>query len=211
MNNFWEVSFSAVFDRTKDYFSELLYTQSIFSCERHFLVPGVKRESKRGSTFAISNKMITRTKSLHTCIILHEEFDCGIYFCRATCFDMFWGTLGVSGGAKRLKILHPSKNDSQKHRDIIFDHRFYTVTYLGQITTKFWPFLGQARGQKGSKIGLFSKSNPAETPNLYRELIFHQWFDTAPHLGQIRDADSFWGHPGCQVGVQKDKKNCILR
>ena len=37
---------------------------------------------------------------LHVSIILHEEFDCGIYFCQATYFDSFWGTQGVSGGKK---------------------------------------------------------------------------------------------------------------
>ena len=38
-----------VFDRPKIYFSELLYTQSNFPCERHFLAPeGQKRVKKEG-------------------------------------------------------------------------------------------------------------------------------------------------------------------
>ena len=50
------------FDRPEDYFSELLYTQSDFPCEGHFLAPedekGVKREAPK---FATSNKMIPRS------------------------------------------------------------------------------------------------------------------------------------------------------
>ena len=36
------------FDRPKDYFSELLYTQINFPCERHFLAPGSEKGVKRG-------------------------------------------------------------------------------------------------------------------------------------------------------------------
>ena len=39
LDNLGEVSFSVVFDRPVDYFSELLYTQSDFPSERHFLTP----------------------------------------------------------------------------------------------------------------------------------------------------------------------------
>ena len=36
------------FDRPKNYFSELLYIQSNFPCERHFLARGSQKEVKGG-------------------------------------------------------------------------------------------------------------------------------------------------------------------
>ena len=41
------------------------------------------------------------------------------------------------------------------HRDIIFDHIFYTVTHLGQIIG-FDPFSGTLKGQKWSNNAYFS-------------------------------------------------------
>ena len=46
LDNFGEVSFSTVFDITKDYFSELHYTQSDFPCESRFLSPGDQKRVK---------------------------------------------------------------------------------------------------------------------------------------------------------------------
>ena len=37
-----------VFDRLKDYFSELLYIQSNFPFERHFVAPGGQKGIKKG-------------------------------------------------------------------------------------------------------------------------------------------------------------------
>ena len=48
LDDFGEVSFSAVFYRYKDSFSELLDTQSDFPCERYFLVPGYQTGIKKG-------------------------------------------------------------------------------------------------------------------------------------------------------------------
>ena len=61
-------------------------------------------------------------------------------------------------------------------------------------------------GQKRSQIAHFSKSNPPEVANFHREIIFYQRFDTIAHLGQIKNFDSFWGHPEHQMGLQKDQR-----
>ena len=70
MDNFVKVSFSAVFDRPKEYY-----------------------------------------------IILHERFDCGIYFCQITLLTFLGhprGQWGKGGVPKKSKIAHCSKNDTQK-------------------------------------------------------------------------------------------------
>ena len=84
---------------------------------------------------------------------MHEELHCGICFCQATYFDMFWGTLGISGSKKVknspiFKEWHPEAGNL--HRDVIFDCRFYIVTHLGQIISfdPFWNTLGVKTGQK---------------------------------------------------------------
>ena len=46
LDNFGEVSFSVVYDTYMDSFSELLYTQSDFPCECHFLAPGSQKGVK---------------------------------------------------------------------------------------------------------------------------------------------------------------------
>ena len=48
---------------------------------------------------------------------------------------------------------HPEAGDLQK--DIIFDHRFYTVAHLGQIN--FDPFWGTLGVKKGQKLPIFLK------------------------------------------------------
>ena len=66
--------------------------------------------------------------------------------------------------------------------------------------------MGDPRGQKGSKIAYVCKGKPPETANLHREIISDQRFDTITQLGQIKKFDSFWRHPGRQMGVQKGQK-----
>ena len=79
----------------------LFQSMSFFPCERHFSsLLGSKGGQKRGSKFAISNKIIPKSWILH--------------------------------------------------RDIIFDHRFYTVTHLVEIigSDPFWSTLGIKKGRK---------------------------------------------------------------
>ena len=56
MDTFGEISFSADFYIHKDFFSESLYTQSDFSCERRFLPPGVKQGQKGGQNWSFPIK-----------------------------------------------------------------------------------------------------------------------------------------------------------
>ena len=57
--------------------------------------------------------------------------------------------------AKRSKIAHPSKNDTQK----LEIHRFYTVTHLGQVIS-FDPFWGTLGVKKGQKLGISLRVTP---------------------------------------------------
>ena len=75
--------------------------------------------------------------------------------------------------------------------------------YSFKTNHKFWPFWENRRGQKGSKIAHFFKSNPSEAAYLHREIISHQIFDL---ILQIKNLEPFWGHPGRQMGVQKGQK-----
>lgn len=56
MDTFGEISFSADFYIHKDFFSESLYTQSDFPCERRFLPPGVKQGQKGGQNWSFPIK-----------------------------------------------------------------------------------------------------------------------------------------------------------
>ena len=76
---------------------------------------------------------------------------------------------------------------------------------------KFLAFLGYFRGhprdQKGSTFPISLKVAPhPEAAYLHREMISQQRFDTVTHLGQIKNFDQFWGHPGRLMGVQKSQK-----
>ena len=64
--------------------------------------------------------------------------------------------------------------------------------------------MGHLRGQKGSQIAHFSKSDPSKAANLHREIISHNIFGTVTYLGQVENFDPFWGHPGRQMEAQKD-------
>ena len=54
------------------------------------------------------------------------------------------------------------------YRDIIFDHIFYAIIHLGQITN--FDSLGHPRGQKGSEVAHFSKSIPPPPTTLQKKL-----------------------------------------
>ena len=122
MGNFGKISLSVVFEKAEKYFSELLYTQSDFPYERHFLAPrGQEGGNRMGEEwkFPISNKMIPRNSN---CLKI-QNFARGIWFWNLfLSSDIFWLVLGHprgqweggGEGAKRSKVVHPSKNDTQK-------------------------------------------------------------------------------------------------
>ena len=131
-------------------------------------------------------------------------------------FYTFWGTLGVSRGLTPQKLSTPLKLSPRSWkfaRDIIFDHRFYTVTHLGQIIS-FDPLWGTLGVKKGQKLFISLKVSPPPPPpgaeNLCREVISHQRFGTVTHLGQITIFDPFWGTLGV-TWESKRVKNCLSR
>ena len=85
------------------------------------------------------------------------------------------------------------------HRDITFDHIFYTVSHLGQMIS-FDSFWGHPEGLKGSKDTHFSKNNSTEAENLHKEVISHQKFDIVPDLGQTTNFEPFWDTPVVKWG-----------
>ena len=77
--------------------------------------------------------------------------------------------------------------------------------HLFKTNYKFWPFFG---GHLEGHISYFSKSNPSNAANLYRQVIFRQRFDTVTHLGQMTQFFNllhFLGHPGDQTGIKKSQ------
>ena len=168
MGNFGKISLSVVFKKAEEYFSELLYTQSDFPYERHFLAPrGQEGGNRMGeeSKFPISNKMIPRNSN---CLKI-QNFARGIWFWNLfLSSDIFWLVLGHprgQGGGGRgqkgqklsipLKMIPRSWRFIQRYNfssQILYFHSF-------RANCKFLLFLWHPRGQKGSKIVHFSESN----------------------------------------------------
>ena len=93
------------------------------------------------------------------------------------------------GGGKRSKIVYPSKNEPKSWK-CAQRHNFWSqILYCYSFRTnhKFWPFWGHPRGEKGSKIDHFFKSNPylPEAADLHKETISLQRFDNITDLGKI--------------------------
>ena len=124
----------------------LFQSMSFFPCERHFSsLLGSKGGQKRGSKFAISNKIIPKSW------IFAERYNfwSQILYCHSfSRYHSFWPFLEHPRGQKRSKIVHFSKSNTPEaanlHREVISHQRFDTVTHLGQITNfdSFWGILG---------------------------------------------------------------------
>ena len=77
-------------------------------------------------------------------IILHQKFDCDIYFREITFLEASYASSKGQKGSKiaNLSKIHPEA--ANLHREIISPENFDTVTYLWQITKFhfFWGTLG---------------------------------------------------------------------
>ena len=124
LNNFGEVSFSVVFDRPKDYFSELLYTKSHFPCQRHFL-------ASRGQNWPFPSKILL------IYITLNEEFDCDISFWQTTYFEPFSGTLRVSEGQKGQKLSIPLKMTPRSWKFAQMYNFWSQISYYHSFRTNY--------------------------------------------------------------------------
>lgn len=140
MHNFVENNFKAVFCRHRDSFSKLLYSQSNFPCERHFLAPGGSKGQKKGERVGSQNssfpeKWHLEVGNLLRYIVLHQIFNCGIYFYRTTFFNPFWETLLVKWEVQKLPISPKIPPEvSNLHIKITFHEKNDTVTHSRQIT-----------------------------------------------------------------------------
>ena len=130
MDNFREVSFSTVFDRPKNYFSELLHNWSDSPCERHFLAPGVVRREgqKRVKICHFQLPPLPspqrKASNLHREIISHQRFDAVTYLEQNTNLDLFWNTLGLNGFRKGQKL----------SISLIMTHKSYKFARLDNFT-----------------------------------------------------------------------------
>ena len=151
----------------------------------------------KGQNSPFPVKWCLEAKILHIYIILHEEFGWSIYFCQPTCFDLFWGPLGVIPRTWKFAQWYN-----------FWSQFLYCCSF--RINHKFWLFLGHPRSLKGSKIVHFFKSNSPEAVNLYREIRYSHKSVTATHLGQIRNVYLLGGHLGVKCRP-KIVKNCLSR
>ena len=166
----------------------------------------------KGQNSPFPVKWLLEAKILHIYIILHEEFGWSIYFCQPTCFDLFWGPLGVNDEQKVQKFPIPLQMTPRTWKFAQWYNFWSQFLYCCSFRTnhKFWLFLGHPRSLKGSKIVHFFKSNSPEAVNLYREIRYSHKSVTVTHLGQIRNSYLFGGHLGVKCRP-KIVKNCLSR
>ena len=155
MENFTESIFSALFNRHKDSYSELLDTQSDVPYECYFLAPEVKRLLKGGLSFTSPNKILTR--SWNFCIVTWfylRNLIMGSPFV-APLFDLFWGTPEISLCPESqkmpisLKITPRSRTFARRYNiwsEILYRHSFMT-------NQMFCLFCGHPGGQIGVTEG----------------------------------------------------------
>ena len=144
---------------------------------------------------------------MHRYITSHQKFNSGISFYQTTLLCHFLGTLGINGGREGQKSSISLKMTLRSCR---FAQRYNLslqtwCRHLFKTNYKFWPFL---RGHLEGHISYFSKSNPSNAANLYRQVIFRQRFDTVTDLGQMTQFYNllrFLGHPGDQTGIKKSQ------
>ena len=131
------------------------------------------------------------------------------FFCQITYFDLFWGTLGVSGKLKDKKLHIPLKMTPRSWKFAQRYNFWSQICPSFRTNHNFWLFLGHSRGQKASKIAHFSKGNPpwgckfAQTNDVSSEIWYFHSF-----RGQITNFDPFWGSLGIKSG-SKMVKNCL--